>query len=273
MMNEPKISIVTVCFNAEKYMESTILSVIGQSYKNMEFIVVDGESKDSTVDIINKYADHITNWVSEKDKGVYDAMNKGVAMATGDFINFMNAGDTFYDDDVLERFIPQIKPDTTIAYGQHFNAYRSFGYISPISCMNDRKLNHLVNVQHQAAFIKLSYHKQNLYDISLNIAADYNFFRNAYCRDKVEFQFIPSVVCNIIAYCGLSADRQNILELVKQRRIIEGRYSSRKDIINFNFFKIKHRISSCFYSLLPEDYFESRWKNRLKSEGYQIINN
>ena len=95
-MNNPKITVVTVCYNAVKDIEKTILSVVNQTYDNIEYIVVDGGSKDGTVNIIQKYEDRITKWISEPDKGIYDAMNKGILMATGDWINFMNAGDYFY---------------------------------------------------------------------------------------------------------------------------------------------------------------------------------
>ena len=97
-MNNPLISVVTVSYNAVTTIEKTILSVINQNYSNIEYIVIDGGSIDGTVDIIKKYADKITYWVSEPDKGIYDAMNKGIIVATGEWINFMNTGDTFYNE-------------------------------------------------------------------------------------------------------------------------------------------------------------------------------
>lgn len=99
--NKPLVSIITVVYNGEKYLEETIKSVINQTYDNVEYIIIDGGSTDGTIDIIKKYEDKIDYWVSEKDKGIYDAMNKGIDIASGDWINFMNAGDNFYDIDVL----------------------------------------------------------------------------------------------------------------------------------------------------------------------------
>jgi glycosyltransferase involved in cell wall biosynthesis len=104
-MITPKISIITVSYNAEIFLERTIKSVIAQTYKNIEYIIVDGASTDGTVSLIKQYEIYISNWISEKDKGHYDAMNKGLKMATGDYVWFMNAGDRIYDENTLENII------------------------------------------------------------------------------------------------------------------------------------------------------------------------
>jgi cellulose synthase/poly-beta-1,6-N-acetylglucosamine synthase-like glycosyltransferase len=98
--NKPLISIITVVYNGEKFLEETIKSVINQTYDNVEYIIIDGGSSDGTIDIIKKYEDYIDYWVSEKDNGIYDAMNKGIDLATGIWINFMNAGDLFFDNTI-----------------------------------------------------------------------------------------------------------------------------------------------------------------------------
>lgn len=104
MKNNPLISVVTVSYNAVSTIEQTILSVINQTYPHIEYIIIDGGSTDGTVDIIKKYADKIAYWVSEPDKGIYDAMNKGIKVATGEWINFMNSGDCLYRNDTIEKF-------------------------------------------------------------------------------------------------------------------------------------------------------------------------
>lgn len=114
----PKITIVTVCFNAVKSIEETMLSVLNQTYLNIEYIIIDGGSTDGTVDIIKKYADRLAYWVSEPDKGIYDAMNKGITVATGDYINFMNAGDTFASgSSVSDTFTETDTTGPDIIYG------------------------------------------------------------------------------------------------------------------------------------------------------------
>ena len=91
-----KISVVTICYNSKLFIEKTILSVINQSYEDLEYIVVDGGSTDGTLDVIHKYSNRITKWISEKDEGIYNAMNKALDIITGDWVIFMNSGDCFY---------------------------------------------------------------------------------------------------------------------------------------------------------------------------------
>lgn len=112
-------SIITIVFNGETLLEGTIQSVVNQTYPNIEYIIVDGASKDNTVNIIKKYAEnHSIRWISERDKGLYDAMNKGLKMATGDFVLFMNAGDRFFTPDTLEKMAAQATSETDILYGE-----------------------------------------------------------------------------------------------------------------------------------------------------------
>lgn len=120
-MNSPVFSIITVTYNASRWLERTLLSVLSQSYAGIEYIIIDGGSTDGTVDLIRQYADGIAYWCSEPDRGLYDAMNKGMAHATGDYLWFMNAGDTIYTSDTLQRVAEALKkrvslPD--VIYGE-----------------------------------------------------------------------------------------------------------------------------------------------------------
>ena len=107
--NKPLISIITAVFNGEKYLEQTIKSIINQTYKNFEYIIIDGGSTDGTLEIIKKYEDKISYWISEKDKGISDAFNKGVTAAKGDYINFQGDGDGFLSSETLEEIFKDIK--------------------------------------------------------------------------------------------------------------------------------------------------------------------
>lgn len=106
---EPKFSIITVVYNGESTIEKTILSIINQSYKNIEYIIIDGSSKDKTLEIINRYKDRVTKIISEKDNGLYYAMNKGIDLVTGDYIWFINSGDEIYSKDTIVVIMDKIK--------------------------------------------------------------------------------------------------------------------------------------------------------------------
>lgn len=189
-----KISVITISYNCKDVIEDTILSVIGQTYINIEYIIIDGASTDGTVNVIRRYADKINYFVSEPDKGIYDAMNKGLNAATGDWVIFMNAGDSFYNNTVIERFVPQIGKDTIIAHGDIMVIGKHFKYPrkpEPIEQMKER-----MTVRHQATFTKLSYHKEHPFDTSYRSSGDYDFFYKAYFKDNVKFQHIPLCVAN-----------------------------------------------------------------------------
>lgn len=109
---KPLITVVTVVYNAVDVIEKTINSVLNQTYANIEYIIVDGNSTDGTIDIIKKYEDKISYWVSERDNGIYDAMNKGIRLAKGEWLNFMNAGDVFFDANSIENAISELQKDS-----------------------------------------------------------------------------------------------------------------------------------------------------------------
>lgn len=116
----PKFSIITVTYNAAQVLEDTIQSVITQTYKGVEYIIIDGGSKDGTLDITNRYKTHIHTVISEPDKGLYDAMNKGIRVATGDYICFLNAGDALHEDDTLLLMVHSITGEVLpdVLYGE-----------------------------------------------------------------------------------------------------------------------------------------------------------
>lgn len=117
-MESPSVSIITVVFNARELLEGTMQSVFSQSWPHIEYIVVDGGSKDGAADLLRANDSRIAAWVSEPDKGLYDAMNKGLRMATGDFVWFLNAGDQLFAPDTVEKVMAKCSPTTDILYGE-----------------------------------------------------------------------------------------------------------------------------------------------------------
>lgn len=159
----PKFSVITVTYNAEKVLEDTIQSVIAQTYHRIEYIIVDGASKDGTLSIIDKYRQRIHTVVSEPDKGLYDAMNKGIALATGDYLCFLNAGDCFHADNTLFQMVHSIRgndlPD--ILYGETalVNSKRHFVRMRRLSApevLHWKSFKQGMLVCHQAFFAKRS---------------------------------------------------------------------------------------------------------------------
>jgi glycosyltransferase involved in cell wall biosynthesis len=117
LVKKPVLSVITVVFNDAIHIERTIQSVLNQTYKNVEYIIIDGASTDGTLEIIHQYKEQLTNLVSEPDKGIYDAMNKGLSLATGDYVLFMNSGDEIYSSNTVENVFASAD-DADIYYGE-----------------------------------------------------------------------------------------------------------------------------------------------------------
>ena len=203
----PMITVATVTYNAEKYIETTIRSVLEQEYAPIEFIVIDGKSTDATVKIIQSYDDNIHFWCSEKDQGAYDAMNKATMLANGRWINFMNAGDTFSSPDALMRLVEAIKPGTDIICGGVNYVYNNRSlkvYRSPFGLETIWKPQ--IPCIHQSALIKTEVMKQHLYATKYKIASDYDFFLKAYLNRR-QYQFVDFPVSDFLVG-GMSAQNQ-----------------------------------------------------------------
>ena len=178
----PKFSIITVTYNAEKVLEDTIQSVIFQTYRNVEYIIVDGASKDHTLEIVNKYHNRINKVISEPDKGLYDAMNKGIQLATGNYLCFLNAGDKFHDSETLQKIVHTLKgqelPD--VIYGEtaivdeegHFLHMRR---LSTPAHLNWKSFKQGMLVCHQAFFANRELAINHLYDLQYRFSADFDW--------------------------------------------------------------------------------------------------
>ena len=176
-MSNLMLSIITIVFNGEKYIETTIKSVLSQTYQNIEYIIIDGDSKDYTIQIVNKYKDKISKVISEKDKGIYDAMNKGISMATGDYILFLNAGDELFDESTLENIF-KLQKNADVYYGDTVvvNEHRkivSNRRLKPPKILNWKSLQWGMVVCHQSFIVKRSLCPS--YDLSYKISADFKW--------------------------------------------------------------------------------------------------
>lgn len=197
-----KISVVTVCYNAADTIEKTMLSVLNQTYHDIEYIIIDGGSTDGTVEIIRKYADRIAYWVSEPDKGIYDAMNKGIKVATGEWINFMNAGDEFVDEGVIEKLFQNRTIDTVgVVFGDTLFIHKSK---QKIVKFGDDPHHKIMPSCHQSIFCRRILLARILFDLRYKIAADYNFFFQLRQMD-IEFQYVQLVVAVYDAANGISS--------------------------------------------------------------------
>ena len=173
-----KITVITVCYNAKDAIKKTIESVINQDYKNLEYIIVDGASTDGTKEIIEEYQKIFPIiLVSEPDKGIYNAMNKGTRLASGDWLNFMNAGDTFYRQDSISQAAKFLSAEDDIVYGDTEIIYHDFKTIKKEP--NPNKL-WMGRIPHQSAFIKSPTMKKYGYNGNNKIVADLEFFMNVY---------------------------------------------------------------------------------------------
>lgn len=189
MSNTPLITIITVCYNAINSIEKTILSVINQTYNSIEYIIIDGGSTDGTIDIIQKYKNKVSHILSESDKGIYDAMNKGIKLATGEWINFMNCGDTFYNFETIQIVAEKISSNKHIdvLYGNSVIKVNNTKYMvlpENLECIS----THLPFC-HQSTFVRTALAKTYPFDITYRFVADYNFFYQIYNK-KHKFQYI-----------------------------------------------------------------------------------
>jgi len=197
-MNRIKISVITVAFNSERYIEQTILSVISQTYSNIEYIVIDGCSSDNTVNIINKYSDKISYFLSEPDKNMYDAINKGMKVATGDFIAILNSDDYYIDCNLIQKVVERIEKlhDKNIGgvYGNLIKIDKDGNKIRKrrvfqVSFKELLLSRQLTMVGHATVFLKSQCIKSiGFYDFeNFNAAADYDYILRRFLKYKIKY--------------------------------------------------------------------------------------
>lgn len=211
MGNKPKVTVITVTYNCVNDIEATLLSVLSQDYPELEYIVVDGKSTDGTLDIIRKYGNRITKFVSEPDKGLYDAMNKGIRMATGQWCAFMNAGDAYTDNHTISSLFADIAADSDrkVVYGNTIYIERDgSSHLHDTSDLEhlDSTISRYQPYTHQAVFYNIMNKEDCLYNPAYRIAADYDVacrYWNKYGKNA--YHYVPIAVCTYKAYDGISS--------------------------------------------------------------------
>ena len=224
------VTIITVVLNGEKFLEKTINSVINQNYSNIEYIVIDGGSTDQTINIIKKYKHAIHQCISEKDLGIYDAMNKGVKLATGHWINFMNCGDSFYSNLILHSiFHNKNLNNVDVIYGYHKVIYPS-GKTRLVSSGKIENLWKGSQFSHQASFTRSTILKKNRFNLNLKFSADFCLFYNLWLKDN-KFKRLNITVASILS--GGVSDINRIEVIREWWNIVE------KNGYNFFYFSFK----------------------------------
>lgn len=191
-----KYSIITVNYNNKEGLRKTIESVIHQTFRDFEFLVIDGGSTDGSVDVLKEYDSQINFWVSEPDGGIYQGMNKGIVKATGEYLNFMNSGDCFYSSDILEK-VSNYQSDADFIVGKdyHYNDVIHRGHVS-IQPPRTTMIHFFVaTLDHQSSFIKREMFTNSLYDESRRLVSDWIFFTEKIVKEGKQVQFIPDIIC------------------------------------------------------------------------------
>ena len=207
-MKQPKITVITASYNAKNTIEQTISSVVDQDYPDIEYVIVDGGSTDGTLSIIAEYASSYNiKWISEPDQGLYDALNKGVQMATGDYIEIIGADDALVSTDIISRVVREMNPDTDVFAGQVWyvdeDSKKQFPYTN--TSMRNRSTYRGGMSPHAAMFARRKLLLEYPFDISYRIAGDYKFFLQCYYDEKVQIQYSDIMVA-FFATSGLSSD-------------------------------------------------------------------
>ncbi|MBK2255834.1 glycosyltransferase family 2 protein [Francisella philomiragia] len=189
-----KFTVITVCYNSEKTIERTLQSIKDQTYKNIEYIIIDGGSTDKTLEIISNYSDIVNILVSEPDNGIYDAMNKGIKLATGDYIGFLNSDD-YYTNNIFEEYNEAlIKEIVDYIYSDAFFVKNSnMEYVNSQPRIINKVYQYMPFL-HLSLYVKSSILKTNIFDVQFNIAGDLDFL-NKLVRITNNYAYISKGLC------------------------------------------------------------------------------
>jgi glycosyltransferase involved in cell wall biosynthesis len=236
-----KISIITVCYNSATTIEKTILSVASQTYKNIEYIIVDGNSKDNTVAIVKNYENKVSKWISEPDKGLYDAMNKGIAMASGDLIGILNSDDTFNSNTVIEEIANFHIQNSIEASVGNILQHKENGKIVRLyssKYWSPEKLKIGFMPPHPSIFFKKElFDKFGNYDLGFKIGADYELITRFFLKNNITWKY-SGITTTAMLVGGLSSSGSSSYKLITK----EIQKALNMNGIIFSSFKIKMRF-------------------------------
>lgn len=245
-----KVSIITVCYNSAAYIRTCIDSVVNQTYKNIEFIIVDGLSKDNTMEIVRSYGDKIAKVVSEKDKGIYDAMNKGISMATGDIIAILNSDDLYYDTHVIENVVhgfENSKSDilyTDIVYINDDNLDKIVRYYSPKN-FKIKDLEYGLIPPHPGVFVrKKCYDAFGSFRLTYPICGDYDLLVRLLYVNKVPASYLPIIATKMRTGGNSSLGFKTVMRINKERR-----RSCEENNVPTNYIKLYIKYVEKFFQL------------------------
>lgn len=212
-----KVTVVTAVLNDAGHIEQTILSVISQTDIEIEYIIVDGGSKDGTLELIGKYKDKISLLISEPDRGVYDAMNKGIKYSTGDFVYFLNSGDVLLNPSILSKIkLEEIKERNAIIYGNVVVAYGNIEALEkPRPFFNSKMKFKGIGICHQSMFFPGELIRNEKYDLSYKIAADYDLVYRLW-RKGTEFLYRDITIAKYDWGKGISSNPYKLLDVYRE---------------------------------------------------------
>ena len=212
-----KVTVVTAVLNDAGHIEQTILSVISQTDIEIEYIIVDGGSKDGTLELIGKYKDKISLLISEPDRGVYDAMNKGIKYSTGDFVYFINSGDVLLNPSILSKIkLEELKEKNAIIYGNVIVAYGNIEALEkPRPFFNSKMKFKGIGICHQSMFFPGKLIRNEKYDLSYNIAADYDLAYRLWRKGTV-FLYKDITIAKYDWGKGISSNPYKLLDVYRE---------------------------------------------------------
>lgn len=225
----PKISVITIAYNNKKGLEKTIKSVIAQTSKDFEYIVIDGNSNDGSKEVLAQHSDKINYWISEPDSGIYNAMNKGIKASNGEYLLFLNSGDEFYTNQSLEKALPYLN-GKDIIYGDLQIVDDQNIFVKKYTDKLSFHYFYIESLPHPSTFIKkTAFEKVGLYNETLKIVADWEWFLNAIVFKQCSFKHIPDIISTFYLD-GVSSTNKK--EIRHERNMILDKYSYIvKDII------------------------------------------